>query len=177
MDETKKALTYAFRVLGKSLVDEEEFILTLSVKLQWFSPEEAKEFVSLCKELALIAEEKGFLRPRFNHNLVNVPIDFKVSSNILDRLREYLEDREKEEHGEVELSDYEAYIMEIVDRIADKIGADRKQVIAEVNDVQERLGVEIEAALNYVANKYDIDVKEYAKKGYEIMISRLRGEG
>ena len=78
--EAKKIISFIFKRSGKIQLEKSEFYLTLSVDLNWFSPDEAKNFMRYVIKQNLLKEINTILEPNFDINNISIP--FGYSPNI-----------------------------------------------------------------------------------------------
>lgn len=113
--------------------------------LRWFPPRQAQRLLQLGLEANLLRSEEGTIRPAFDVDSVDVPMDYTPTSAILETSTPASED----------------VFLGLVDAIAAKTGSDRRTTIASVNAVQERLDVEIEVAALIAARQAGVDVAPF----------------
>ena len=70
MDELMEALSYLYQRKGTDVISEKELVLSVSMDLGWFSPNEAKELVKICSELKLLKKTENGLVPTFDYNSI-----------------------------------------------------------------------------------------------------------
>ncbi|UCE37392.1 MAG: DUF2240 family protein [Thermoplasmata archaeon] len=146
MNELMEALIYLFQRKGKKVLSEKEIILSASMDLGWFTPDEAKQLVDVCLELKLLTKEDTGLSPSFDYKDHNIPIDFTPSKNIL------------------QLEAQEPLLFSVIRHIESKTNLKRSPILAEINKKQNSLDVEIEVAAMLVAQKYDVDILGFLRE-------------
>jgi hypothetical protein len=146
MDELVEALCYLYQRKGADVVSEKELILTVSMDLGWFSPDEAKQLLNICLELKLLKKTKHGLTPTFDYHKMTVPIDLKPNKNML------------------KLESQEPLLLSIVRNIESKTQKKRSTIMSEINKKQVNLNVEIEVAAIIIAKSNDIDVSGYLRE-------------
>jgi len=126
-------------------MSEKEFVLSASMDLRWFPPREAQKLLQRGLETKLLEANAGVLRTTFDVASVDVPRDFTPTPDLL----------------EVSTPVAEDLFVRIVDAIASGTKSDRRNVIAAVNAIQERMDVELEVAALIAARKAGVDVARF----------------
>jgi len=135
----------AFKSKGKRKMTISELIYTLSLDLKWFSHEISKKVVERALDMGIIVKENGDVVLGFDLNEINIPPNFKpdirrvLSSSVFD---------------------------EVVADISFKSGKSVPEVIAEVNQLQEKFNylLEIEVVALILARKHGIDIAPYLRR-------------
>lgn len=151
-------LAYLFQTKGKDTLSEKELILSASMDLGWFSPDEAKQLVDICLELKLLNKTEDGLKPNFDYRVITLPIDFKPSKKIL------------------QLESQEPLLLSIIRNIHEKTQLGRENIMAEINKKQNALDVEIEVAAILVAKKYDADISGFLREAEAEIFKRSEKE-
>ena len=145
MEDLRKAIALLFRRKGRDAMSEKEFVLSASMDLRWFPPREAQKLLQRGLETKLLEANAGVLRTTFDVASVDVPRDFTPTPDLL----------------EVSTPVAEDLFVRIVDAIASGTKSDRRNVIAAVNAIQERMDVELEVAALIAARKAGVDVARF----------------
>ena len=156
MKELKVALVYLFQRIGKDVLSEKELILSASMDLGWFTPDEAKQLIDICLELKLLSEVDIGLTPNFDFNNYSIPIDFTPSNNIL------------------QLEALEPLLFSTLRQIDSKTGFGRTIIMSEINKKQDAIDVEIEIAAILVAKKYEIDISGFLREAESEIFRRAQ---
>lgn len=146
MEELRRSLAYLFQRKGKNVLSEKELIMSVSMDLGWFSPDDAKRLIDVGLELKLLTKGSEGLSPTFEYEALTIPIDFSPTRNIL------------------EVESQEPLLLAIVRNIQDKTNQDKTGVMAEINKKQNTLKVDIEVAAILVAKKYDVDISGFLRE-------------
>jgi len=146
MEELRKSLAFLFQRKGRNILTEKELTMSVSMDLNWFSPDEAKRLIDVGLELKLLTKDDQGLSPTFDYEALTIPIDFFPSKNIL------------------EVESQEPLLLAIVRNIQDKTKLDKNKVMAEINKKQNTLKVDIEVAAILVAKKYDVDISGFLRE-------------
>jgi hypothetical protein len=156
MKELKEALVYLFQRKGKDILSEKELILSASMDLGWFTPDEAKQLVDICLELKLLSKVDTGLTPNFDYKSYLIPIDFTPGKNIL------------------QMEAQEPLLFSILRHIDSKTGLGRSNIMSEINKKQDSLDVEIEVAAILVAKKYEIDISGFLREAESEIFRRAQ---
>jgi hypothetical protein len=142
MDDLRYAIALLFKRKGRDELTEREFVLSASMDLRWFPPRDAQRLLQLGLETNLLESHGGNIRPAFPIDSVEVPRDFVPTAKTL----------------EVATPASEDIFLRIVDAIVVHTKSDRRNVIASVNAVQERMDVDVEVAALVAARQSGLDV-------------------
>ncbi|XVH32174.1 DUF2240 family protein [Haloferacaceae archaeon DSL9] len=135
------AVAVPFRQRGKTRMGEGEFVVSLSLDRDWFSPDQAKRLVDVAVGRGLLETDDGELTPTFDPDEVAVPEDFTPDESIL---------REQ--------STFERVLDALVAE-----GVDKQTAVAASNERQRRLDITLEAAAVLYAREHDVDVGAVAE--------------
>jgi hypothetical protein len=113
--------------------------------LRWFPPRDAQRLLQIGLDTKLLESRDGTIRPAFDVASVDVPRDYTPTVAILASPTPVDED----------------LFVRIVDGIAAKTGADRKAVIRRVNEIQEKMDVEVEVAALIAARQSGVDLAPF----------------
>ncbi len=133
----------AYRAKGKRSMSKSELTYFMSFDLKWFTHDGSVKVIEKAIEKGLLIEENGELVPSFDVSSVEIPVDFKPSLNALKS----------------------SIFEEIVEEIAIKTGKEKKEVVAEINSLQEKLEglIDAEVAALVLAKTYNVDVSKYVE--------------
>ncbi len=131
----RETIAAAFKSKGRYEMSKKELVMTLSMDLRWFSHEKAKRVVEMAIKRGLL-EGDDTLRPTFDIDEVEIPVNFKPSPDVFD---------------------------EIVKEIAVRLGKSLNEVISMINKKQEELGnmLSVEVVALLIAKSVGIDVSKY----------------
>jgi len=115
---------------------ENEFVVALSLDRDWFSPDQAKRLIDVATGQGLLERDDGDVVTRFDADDVTVPAEFVPDESVL---------RER--------STFEQVLDEVV---AD--GVEKQEAVADINRLQDELGVTVEAAAVVYARRRGLDV-------------------
>ena len=144
MEDLKRAVALLLRRSGAGSMSEREFVFAASMDLRWFPPKDAQRMLEAALRAGLLTLEAGRLRPAFEPSAVDVPLDF-VPTTASFPMPEPPEDM----------------FAAIVGRIVSATGLETKSVVAEVNQVQQRMGIDIEAAALLVGRARGVAIEDF----------------
>lgn len=138
----RSAVAAPFKGRGEGELAESEFVVALSLDRDWFSPEQATRLADIAVGEGLLERTDEALVPTFDPADATIPEGFVPDEELLRRR-----------------SAFEQVLDALV---AD--GIDKREAVAEINELQQRLAVTIEAAAVLYARRRDIDVNEAADR-------------
>ena len=138
----RSAVAAPFQGRGEGELAESEFVVALSLDRDWFSPEQATRLADVAVGEGLLERTENALTPTFDPADVTSPEGFVPSEELLRRR-----------------SAFEQVLDALV---AD--GIDKREAVAEINELQQNLAVTIEAAAVLYARRRDVDVSEAAER-------------
>ncbi len=136
---------------GKETLKDSEFVLALSIDLNWFTPEQAKNVLSQAESSGMLKRQGDMISPAFDLTKLEIPSGFKPEANVLEKIN--LFDR-------------------IIERIILKTGMEKRKVIALINKKQEELAkmVLIEVSAILVAIENGVQVDDLIEEEYEALM-------
>jgi hypothetical protein len=148
--ESEIILTFIYKRSGKTKLSFSELYLTLSMDLNWFTPEDAKSFVNSALKQDLLIKKGEEIQINFDYEKINVPVGFTPSRQAFN----YKEDRD---HEEIE----DSILDKIVKRIVEKTNLDKIQVINDINSIASEKNITKEVAALLVGKDHNINFDEY----------------
>jgi hypothetical protein len=139
------AVAAPFKQKGKARIAEQSFVVTLSLDRDWMSPDQAKRLLDVATSEGLVERVDGELEAGFDPDDVTIPEEFEPDSSLFQ-----------------ERSAFERVLDALVS--ADH---DRQQAVASVNELQQELGVNADAAAVVYAHREGVDVGSAAEKARE----------
>ena len=159
MGEMEIAIAQIFRKKGKSSMAEKDFVFAVSLDFRWFGPKEAQKLLELGLDSGLLELADGMVSPTFDHKAVEVPKGFRPSADLLT--------------GQIQPKP-KGLFLKIVDAVAAKTGMPAKDLISQINQTQDRMGVDVEVAALIVAKNLGVDIQEYLDPVEEEIGTRYR---
>lgn len=142
MSALKQVIALLFKKRGKDILSEKEFVFSASIDYRWYTPKEAQKLLEIGLKEKLLIKKDGFVKPAFDYRHLEIPPDFRPGKEVLE---------EKEEIPP---------FTQIIDRISTLKGMTKREVVAKINKLQERLGVEVEVAGLVLARDLEIPIHD-----------------
>lgn len=142
MEEPKTALVALFQIHGRDAITESEFVQDASFKLRWFSPREAQRLLQSGLDRGLLRAEAGNVRLAFDAASVTVPVNYKPGPEAI------------APPPAVDL------FSRILERVRAATGEPAQPLVARINQMQDRLGVDAEVAAACVAASRGVDITD-----------------
>jgi len=153
LGDLETCLALLFKRKGKNILSEKEFVFSASMDFRWFSPKEAQALLEMGIKRGLLERTDGMVKPAFDYKTIEIPVNYRPCKDLL-----------KEVEPDVSLFSI------ILEEMAKASGQKKRDLVAKVNRVQDRLGVDIEVAALSLAKEMGIDVAPYLERAkMEIM--------
>ncbi|MHC3437025.1 DUF2240 family protein [Natrialbaceae archaeon A-gly3] len=134
------AVAAPFKQEGTRHIRENEFVVSLSLERDWFTPDQAKRLVDVATGEGLLEREDADLHVTFDPANVEVPEEFVPDEDVL---------RER--------SAFERVLDTLVSE-----GLEKHEAVGAINTLQGELGVTIETAAVVYARRQGVDVSDLA---------------
>ncbi len=138
------------------MLSEKEFVFSASIDFRWYTPKEAQRLLERGLETELLERSDELIKPTFDYKKVELPLDFKPDKDILT----------EPSNGS------EPLFPTILETVSQESGLNRREVVARINKVKERLGVDIEVSGLVVARDLEIDIRGLILRTREEILSR-----
>jgi hypothetical protein len=138
----RRAVAAPFRQRGVEQLKESEFVVALSLDLEWFSPDQAQRLADVAATEGLIDRTEDELAVTFDPLDVAVPDGFEPDESVLQQR-----------------NTFERLLGTIVDA-----GIEKQEAVAGINQLQADLAISVEAAAALYARRQGIDVTELARR-------------
>ncbi|MFW6040303.1 MAG: DUF2240 family protein [Thermoplasmatota archaeon] len=148
-EDLKYTLAFIFQREGVEDMRTNDFIYGPAVELGWFSTKDARKVLDISKKEGLIRIEDDNISLTFNPKKVDVPLGFEPSDDLFE------EERKKD------------VFTRLLNEIVKSSSLKREEIMSRVNKKQDRLNIEIEAALLLVSKELNLDLQneeEYFKE-------------
>jgi hypothetical protein len=155
-EEYKIIITFVFNRAGKKEMSFSEFYLTLSMELNWFTPDDAKTFTKNAIENILLKEEKDLIKPNFNIEEIIIPSGFYPSKKVLQQ-KEFKKEK-------IEKKQDENILDMIVEKIVEKSNLDRKTILTQIKEIEKEKNITTEIAALLVGKEYALNFDEIFEK-------------
>lgn len=143
MSEIERSIAVLYRRKGKEVLTEKEFVFSASMDMRWFSPKDAQKLLDAGLAGGLLKKVDGNLLPTFDFGRIDVPIDYKPNTKML---------------NDATVRRARDLFSEMVDTISRSRSVPKREVVSRVNKKQEKMGIDIEPAVLLVAYDYGLDV-------------------
>ncbi len=176
MSELQRTVAVVFNRKGKKMLSEREFINALFFELKWSDPSgagriearEAQRILGAALRIGLLELVEGYVRPTFDHKAVEVPLNYKPTRDLLKELGDVgppsTASLGTETARTVTLkkeAEPQPVFSVLIDDIAAKSGWNKRDVVARINKVMERLSVDAEVAALLIGRDVGVDVGKY----------------
>ena len=148
--ETEIIITFLFKRSGKSKLSFSDLYLNLSMDLNWFTPEDAKDFVNLALKQKLLTKKGESIQPNFDYDKIVVPVGFTPSKRVLDVKKVKKHDKKDE-----------TVLKKIVKRVVEKTDLDERQAIEKINTTAKEKNITKEVAALLFGKEYDLSLEEF----------------
>jgi hypothetical protein len=154
MEELMTCLALVFKRKGKSVLAEKELVFSVSMDYRWFTPKEAQRLLEIGLKNGLLIRTDGLIKPTFDYKKVEIPINFRPSKRVLEEVREE-----------------PSLFSTILNRIA-IAGIPRREAVAKINKIQEKLGVDVEVAALAYAKEAGVNINDLFDEVWKEVASR-----
>jgi len=129
MGELETCLALLFRRKGKNILTEKELVFSASMDFRWFTPKEAQKLLELGIKRGLLTKTDGLVKPNFDYKRTDIPVTYRPTQKAI-----------QDEPEDVSL------FARILDAVSAASNLKKREIVARINKIQERLGVDIEVA-------------------------------
>ena len=142
-----------FKRKGVDSMKENDFVMALSMDLNWFKPAAARAFVKTAIETGILSMEMDMIKAQFNIEDVEIPIGFIPNSASFTKIDIF---------------------EQIIERIMENTGDDKQSIIARINQKKnETRGLfTIEVLGILIAREYGIQVDDLIERSYEELLRK-----
>jgi hypothetical protein len=138
----RTAVAAPFKQEGRNRVDEQAFVVALSFDRDWCSPDQAKRLADIAAGEGLLEREGEQLVAAFDPQAVDIPEGFVPEESVF-----------------VERAPFERALAALVDA-----GHEKREAVAGINDLQQRLGVPAPVAAVVYAQGRGVEVDDVARR-------------
>lgn len=147
-NEEKVIIAFLYKRSGKEKLNFSDLYLTLSMDLNWYSPEEAKAFVESALKKEFLKQNEKSIEPNFDITEIDVPLGFHPKKQITEK-------KEKKTHEEKDI------FSKILKHIIEKTSEDKKTVIEKITKTEHEKNVTKEVAALLVGKEYNVEVTDF----------------
>lgn len=152
--EAQKVISFVFKRSGKKEISYSDFYLTLSMELNWFTPDDAKKFLDYAIENKILFRENDMVKPSFDYEKVEVPYGFYPTKLVYEK-----EVKKDKEVSKEELE--EDIFLKIVEKIVNESGKNKEELLKEINSLEKEKNITQEIAALLVGKELNISLEEY----------------
>ena len=155
-DECKIIITFVFNRAGKKEMSFSEFYLTLSMDLNWFTPDDAKTFTKNAIKNSLLKEEKDLIKPNFDIDEIKVPTGFYPTEQVLQQkkfIKEKIENKQDKNSLDI-----------MVEKIVEKSNLDKETILKQIKEIEKEKNITTEIAALLVGKEYALDFDDILEK-------------
>jgi len=151
VSEKEILIAFIFKRSGKSALSFSDLYLTVSVDLNWSTPDEAKKLVNDLIENNFLIKKDDKVIPNFDINKIEIPVGFIPSKKI------FLEEKKKD-IVEENLTD------QILKKIIDKTGLDEDTILKKIKEIETEKNILFEVGLLFFAKMNDVELSKFYTK-------------
>jgi len=158
VSEEEIIIAFVFERSGKNEMLFSEFYLTISMDLNWFTPDDAKALSNNFIKNKFLIKTKESVKPGFDVSKIKVPLGFYPSKQILEKKEPVNNSIERD------------LFTDILDEIAAKAKKNKEELLEKINKIQEEKNITKETAALMVGKDFEIDLTAYFEKVEEEII-------
>ena len=144
VSEAETIIAFVFKRSGKKEISFSMFYLTLSMDLNWFTPNDAKKFIQKALTEKLLIKKKELLRPSFDVEKIDIPIGFTPSGKIVFE--------EKKDEG---------VLTKIIKKISKETGSSEEEVLRKINNLEKEKNIVSETAALLLGKENNVDISKF----------------
>ncbi|EMR73686.1 hypothetical protein MBGDN05_00251 [Thermoplasmatales archaeon SCGC AB-539-N05] len=142
-EEIKTILAFLFKRAGETSLAASELYLSLSVDLNWFTLEKAREVIRLALNQNLLIKEEGFLKPNFEYKKIIIPTGFRPSGLTMVK-------KEKEMQ--------KSLLEKLVQHISMSTDKKERSILEKITTLAEEKDIFLEIAALLLGKECDVDI-------------------
>ena len=148
--EAKTIIAFLFKRSGKTKLSFSEMYLTLSMDLDWFIPNDAKEFVTQSIKEKFLVKKDNLISPGFDIDKITIPVGFTPTKNVF------------EKKVEKKATEYSEDIFEqIVEKITKKTKISDNEIIKKIKELEKEKNITQEVAAILIGKEYNVSLEEF----------------
>lgn len=150
VSDAEKIISFLFKRSGKLEINYSELYLTLSIKLNWFKPEKAKDFINKSIEKKLLKKKDEMISPSFNINKIDVPLGFYPQKNLfkdISLIQKSIEEKD--------------IFKKIIQKIKNKTKINEKNILLKIKNIENEKDITREVAAMIFAIEHNVFLEEY----------------
>jgi hypothetical protein len=144
-DEEEIIIAFLFKHSGKKELSFSDLYLTLSMELNWFTPEDAKKFLNQAIKNHLLNKKEEQVTPTYDYDKIDIPVGFQPTQKVF---QEKKIEKPKEKKEKV--------LNQIIKELVQKSKLDEKKIMKKIKEVEKFRNLTVEVAALLVGKEYNI---------------------
>lgn len=166
-DELAVCVAAFFRSVGKDVTTPEDFVMTSSLKMKWMSPSDSKALLALLISSNIVTSRDGFIRPNGDIGSIDVPIAYRPSTALLDRIHSKAPMSSKNEPvSRQDTREQDPDMFHILMDCAKASGINIGQFVKNCNGIQKCLNIDIAVAALLMLRDNGVSIEDYTERVY-----------
>jgi hypothetical protein len=161
--ESEIVISFLYKRSGKTQLSFSEIYLTLSMDLNWFTPEDAKSFVNNALKQKYLIKKGEALQPNFDYVKIVVPVGFNPTKKVFEG-----KENIKNEESEANILD------KIIKRIFEKTNIDKIQIKNKINSISNEKNITKEVAAILIGKEHNINLDDFFIDIEEVIIKESK---
>jgi len=154
MDSEKEIIiSFLFKRSGKDTLKFSDLYLALSMELNWFTPDDAKSFISIAIKENLLTKREDILKPKFDYEKTKIPIGFTPSKRVF----EIEKAKKKQEKKAIPLEEIKKILVE-------KSNLDESQINNKIDNLAKEKNITEEVAALLIGKEFSINFEKFYEK-------------
>jgi len=145
-------IAFIFKRSGKTELSFSDIYLTLSMELNWFTPDDAKAFVQKTIDKKILTKKNSQLRPSFEISKIDIPIGYYPTGKLF------------EEKKQIKKEIEDSILEQIILRIEKVTNKDRKKIEGFIKKIAAEKNLKNELAALLYGKEHDVDFNELYEK-------------
>ncbi len=142
VSQAELVIAFVFNRSGKTELSFSDMYLTLSMELNWFTPEDAKDFLEKAIEEKILTKKNNQIRPSFDISKIEIPVGYAPKGKLFEK-------KKGEKQKDVSLLD------QMVNKIAEDSKEDKERIYEEIRQIKEEKNIKKEIAALVLLSKYE----------------------
>ena len=144
-ENIQRIIAYVLKRSGKTSITKSDFYLTLSMDLQWCSPQKAKIFVDQLITNGFINEKQNELYPTFDYKNVIIPMGFHPDESEFNE--EIIKDKKN--------------LKDLINSLINKTQKNIDEINKEIEKISSEKNIDYDVALLLYSKKHDIPITDF----------------
>jgi len=149
--EEETIIAFVFNRSGQEEIEYSKFYLTLSLDLNWFSPEEAKIFVENAIKHNLLSKKEDVVKPSFDISKVDIPMGFYPSKKPFFQVKK----------SDIKIEEKKDIFENMLDKISKDSKLEKKVLIEKSTIIEKQKNISKEVALLLIGKENNVDLSEF----------------